>query len=265
MGVRLACLCVAFVALAGWFADPPASKLFKPIGRGPKAPNNVDARGRGMNPQPPSLKPQAIPRQSDERKTPLNSPSLAWVPGMIAVCCGMAIGAVAVALRFPRRMPRAFVDPMESAQSAAIEFIAGETEHCVPDVKLTRSPDGRVSTAVFTFDSPSILSNNADDEMTGMHLKDEEGTISTTDVNAQFIDGRPRLLVARVMLNGFDAWDRFMRWMDRYAKVNGLAFTPAVNLASFASKSSLADFTPYSSFSSMADALTDNGRRAYAY
>jgi photosystem II protein len=152
---------------------------------------------------------------------------------------------------------------MESLQSAAIEFIAGETEECIPDVKLTRSPDGRVSTAVFTFDSPSILSNQADGEMTGMHLKDEEGTISTKDVDAKFINGRPRLLVARVMLNGFDSWDRFMRWMDRYAKANGLAFTPASSLA-FTPASSMAAFTPASSFNSMADALADNGRLAYA-
>jgi photosystem II protein len=163
-------------------------------------------------------------------------------------------------------MPRWVFDegvPPESMQSAAIEFIVGETEPCVPDVKLTRSPDGRVSTAVFTFDSPSILSNHADGEMTGMYLKDEEGTISTKDVNAEFVDGRPRVLVARVMLNGFDAWDRFMRWMDRYAKANGLAFTPARNAITPAS--SLAEFSPLSSFNSLGDALADNGRLAYAY
>jgi photosystem II protein len=181
---------------------------------------------------------------------------------MVAVCCGMAIGAVAVGLRFPRRMPRAF-DAIETLQSAAIEFIAGETEKCIPDVKLTRSPDGRVSTAVFTFDSPAVLSNQFDGDMTGMHLKDEEGVISTNDVNARFINGRPRLLVARVMLNGFEAWDRFMRWMDRYAKANGLAFTPANSLA-FTPASSMAAFTPASSFSSMGDALHENGRIAYA-
>jgi photosystem II protein len=181
----------------------------------------------------------------------------------------MALGAVAIGLRFPRRMPRWVFDegvPPESMQSAAIEFIVGETEPCVPDVKLTRSPDGRVSTAVFTFDSPSILSNHADGEMTGMYLKDEEGTISTKEVNAQFVDGRPRLLVARVMLNGFDAWDRFMRWMDRYAKANGLAFTPvAASSYAMTPASSLANFTPLSSFNSIGDALADHGRHAYAY
>lgn len=117
---------------------------------------------------------------------------------------------------------------------------------------------------MFTFDSPAILSNQADGEMTGMHLKDEEGTVSTQDVNAQFVNGRPRALVARVTLNGFEAWDRFMRWMDRYAQVNGLAFTPANSLA-YTPASSYAAFTPVSSFNSMAEALTENGRLAYAY
>jgi photosystem II protein len=269
MGARFGILCVAFAfaALAGLFAGHP-SKLFKPSSRGP---TGVDARGRGRNLPPPSRGPGAISRHKEERSTPFASPTLAWVPPMVAVCCGMAIGAVAVGLRYPRRVPKAF--PMESLQSAAIEFIVGEAERCIPDVKLTRSPDGRVSTAVFTFDSPDILSDQDDGEMSEMHLKDEEGFISTKDVNAQFVNGRPRLIVARVMLNGFEAWDRFMRWMDRYAQANGLAFTPAraqtpaSSYAAFTPKSSfssMADALRASSYNSMGDALTDGGRHAYA-
>jgi photosystem II protein len=265
MGVRLAAFCgaFAFLALAGSFAETPTPKLFKQPSGGP---TGVGLRALGLDLPPPPFLAWATSSRREEQKTTFLPPALAWVPPMVAICCGMAIGTVAVgyAVGYPRRMPRVF--PLESLQFAAIEFIVGETEHCVPDVKLTRSPDGRVSTAVFTFDSPAILSNQADGEMTGMHLKDEEGTISTKDVNAQFVNGRPRVLVARVVLNGFDAWDRFMRWMDRYAKVNGLAFTPA-KLA-MTPASSLADFSPLSSFNasfnSMADALHDNGRLAYA-
>lgn len=261
MGSRLASLlfvAFGFVLLAGALREQPGARLFKPSSRGP---NGVGARGRGSSLPPPSKGPLALSRRNEESSSPFGAPSVAWVPPMVAVCCGMAIGAVLLGLKYPRRIPRA---PLDSMQAASIEFIAGETERCIPDVKLTRSPDGRVSTAVFTFDSPAILSNQADGEMTGMHLKDEEGTVSTQDVNAQFVNGRPRALVARVTLNGFEAWDRFMRWMDRYAQVNGLAFTPANSLA-YTPASSYAAFTPVSSFNSMAEALTENGRLAYAY
>jgi photosystem II protein len=270
MGARSAilfCVAFAFIALVGSLAEQPTSKLFKPFSGDPTS-DGSRSRGRSL---PPSMKgPGALFRSEEERSSPSGSPILTWVPPTVAVCLGMAIGAVAVAVGL--RYRRAF--RMETLQSAAIEFIAGETERCVPDVKLTRSPDGRVSTALFTFYNPAILNKMADGEMaddnawpTTMHLKDEEGTISTRDVNARFINGRPCQIVARVMLTGFESWDRFMRWMDRYAQANGLAFTPATSMA-YTPKSSTAAFSVASSFSSLADfsfdRTTETGRVVYA-
>ena len=53
---------------------------------------------------------------------------------------------------------------------------------------------------------------------------DDEGTLETTDVKATFINGKPSSIVARFSMRTQFEWDRFMRFMDRYAEENGLGF-----------------------------------------
>lgn len=64
-------------------------------------------------------------------------------------------------------------------------------------------------------------------EVTGMFLSDEEGEISTTDVNARFANGKPQSIEATYVMKSPAEWDRFMRFMDRYAEANGLGFNSA--------------------------------------
>jgi photosystem II protein len=64
-------------------------------------------------------------------------------------------------------------------------------------------------------------------DTTGMYLKDEEGTMKSTDVTATFTNGKPRIVKGVMVMKGDDEWDRFMRWMERYAESNGLGFTKA--------------------------------------
>lgn len=60
-----------------------------------------------------------------------------------------------------------------------------------------------------------------------MFLADEEGEISTTDVNARFANGKPQSIEATYVMKSPAEWDRFMRFMDRYAEANGLGFNSA--------------------------------------
>jgi len=115
------------------------------------------------------------------------------------------------------------------AAAAFIEFIIGVPEPCVPDVQLTRSRDGSTGVATFTFDNPSFLAAASEElgETTGMYLKDSEGTIKSTDVTATFVNGRPRIVKGVHVMRGSDEWDRFMRFMERYAESNGLGFAKA--------------------------------------
>ena len=112
---------------------------------------------------------------------------------------------------------------------AKIQFIKGLDEKVLPDVRLTRSRDGSTGTATFRFKNPNILDKNTakEWEITGMYLIDEEGTLETRDVNARFVNGKPEAIESIYIMKSPEAWDRFMRFMERYGETNGLVFTKA--------------------------------------
>ena len=109
---------------------------------------------------------------------------------------------------------------------ASIQFVKGLAEQVVPDIKLTRARDGSSGTATFRFKNPNVFdaSTANEGEVTGMFLIDDEGELTTTDVNAKFINGKPEAIESMVVLKTAEEWDRFMRFMDRYGEANGLAF-----------------------------------------
>ena len=60
-----------------------------------------------------------------------------------------------------------------------------------------------------------------------MYLVDEEGILETRDVNARFINGKAEAIESIYIMKSPETWDRFMRFMERYGKTNGLVFTKA--------------------------------------
>lgn len=108
---------------------------------------------------------------------------------------------------------------------AEIQFSKGITEDVVPDVRLTRSKDGTNGTATFYFEKPRALGNDRTDDITGMYMIDEEGEISTREVKAKFVNGQPEALEALYVMKSVEEWDRFIRFMERYAEQNGLGFS----------------------------------------
>ncbi|OKH24859.1 photosystem II reaction center protein Psb28 [Hydrococcus rivularis NIES-593] len=110
---------------------------------------------------------------------------------------------------------------------AEIQFARGVTEEVIPEVRLSRARNGQNGMAKFYFDSPNIFSNDTQEEITGMYLIDEEGEIVTREVKGKFINGKPEAVEAVVVMNSPQEWDRFMRFMERYAQEKGLQFTKA--------------------------------------
>ncbi|AFZ28634.1 MULTISPECIES: photosystem II reaction center protein Psb28 [Chroococcaceae] len=108
---------------------------------------------------------------------------------------------------------------------AQIQFFRGVDEEVVPDVRLTRSRDGSNGTATFYFQNPQALSSEATEEITGMYMIDEEGTITTREVKGKFVNGKPEALEVFYLMNSPDEWDRFLRFMQRYAETHGLEFS----------------------------------------
>lgn len=111
---------------------------------------------------------------------------------------------------------------------AKIQFIKGVDEEAIPDVKLSRSQDGANGIAKFYFDKPTVF-DFYQGEITGMYLIDEEGELSTRTIYAKFINGKPQSIEASYVMNNREEWERFIRFMERYAKEKDLSFTKAKN------------------------------------
>ena len=112
---------------------------------------------------------------------------------------------------------------------AKIQFVKGFNEKVSPKVRLTRSLDNTTGTATFKFKDPSILDKYAvkEGEVTGMYLIDEEGVLETRNVTVMHLKGKPRGIRAIYIMKNSEDWNRFMRFMERYGKSHGLAFTKA--------------------------------------
>ncbi|KAL7543004.1 hypothetical protein ACHAXR_012890 [Thalassiosira sp. AJA248-18] len=113
--------------------------------------------------------------------------------------------------------------------SAEIQFVKGLEEKVVPDIKMSRARDGSSGIAKFNFKNPNVFdaSTQSMGEITGMFLVDEEGEMSTSDVNASFTNGKPQSIECQLVMTSPAEWDRFMRFMERYGEANGLGFTKA--------------------------------------
>ncbi|KAH8068925.1 hypothetical protein JL720_12133 [Aureococcus anophagefferens] len=124
----------------------------------------------------------------------------------------LALATAAVAFApSARTSPRAFrlaAAEAGAAPAAGIQFYEGMFEPDVPDVKITRSRDGDNGVATFDFQAPSFFNCERGGRalraaaptagaITAMTMMDEEGELSTPNVNARFVDGDPVGLVVR--------------------------------------------------------------------
>jgi photosystem II protein len=107
---------------------------------------------------------------------------------------------------------------------AEIQFIKGITEESIPDVRMTRSRDGTNGKAIFYFENPKAV-EEGNEQITGMYLIDEEGELNTQEVKGKFVNGQLQAIEAIYPIRSTEEWDRFMRFMERYAQENNLEFS----------------------------------------
>lgn len=108
---------------------------------------------------------------------------------------------------------------------AAIQFFRGINEPVVPDIRLTRSRDGRTGQATFVFEKPQALAPETLGDIGGMWMVDEEGEMVTREVNGKFVNGKPSALEATYTWKTEQDFERFMRFAQRYADANGLGYS----------------------------------------
>ena len=108
---------------------------------------------------------------------------------------------------------------------ASIQFFRGIDEPVVPDIRLTRSRDGRTGQAKFVFEQPQALAPETMGDIGGMWMVDEEGEMVTREVNGKFVNGKPSALEATYTWKSEADFERFMRFAQRYAEANGLGYS----------------------------------------
>ncbi|MEB3199001.1 MAG: photosystem II reaction center protein Psb28 [Synechococcaceae cyanobacterium] len=109
--------------------------------------------------------------------------------------------------------------------AAAIQFFRGVDEPVVPDIRLTRSRDGRTGQALFVFEEPVALAPETLGDITGMYLLDDEGELVTREVKARFVNGKPFALEATYTWKSQADFERFMRFAQSYAESHDLGFS----------------------------------------
>ena len=117
----------------------------------------------------------------------------------------------------------------DASGSAFIQFFRGVNEPVVPDIRLTRSRDGRTGQATFVFEQPQALAPETLGDIGGMWMVDEEGEMVTREVNGKFVNGKPSALEATYTWKTEDDFERFMRFAQRYAEANGLGYSQNQN------------------------------------
>ena len=110
--------------------------------------------------------------------------------------------------------------------TVAIQFFIGINEKVVPQIRLTKSKSGNAGQALFRFDSPEALLSENFKEIQGMYLIDEEGQISTREINIAVSrkNGKYTAIEAIYCWRSENDFNRFMRFANRYANKYGLAY-----------------------------------------
>ena len=110
--------------------------------------------------------------------------------------------------------------------AVAIQFFNGIDERIIPEIRLTKSKDGKAGQALFRFDNPEALLSDDFKEIQGMYLIDEEGQITTREINIAVSrkNGKYTAIEAVYCWRSERDFNRFMRFANRYAKEVGLTY-----------------------------------------
>jgi photosystem II Psb28-2 protein len=113
----------------------------------------------------------------------------------------------------------------------SIQFFAGIDEE-LSNVSLRRSRTSGMRNVLMTFNKLKAIegfNSFTKQSLNSMRLTDEEGEISVTPSSVQFVFGGAegdelQRVECKFEIERDDYWDRFMRFMHRYAEANGMAY-----------------------------------------
>ena len=99
----------------------------------------------------------------------------------------------------------------------AIEFVKGNVEKVLPEIRLFRNLDGKKGKAIYKFDNPTTITTENLDSIQKMYLIDEEGELSTRNIDLSIVDNNIKEVKCIYHWNTEKEFERFMRFAKRYA------------------------------------------------
>ena len=111
-------------------------------------------------------------------------------------------------------------------KAVSIQFFKGVNEKVLPQIRLTKSKNGQAGQAFFRFENPEALLSDNFKEIQGMYLIDEEGEITTREINIAVSrkNGKYTAIEAIYCWRTERDFNRFMRFANRYAKKFSLSY-----------------------------------------
>ena len=119
-----------------------------------------------------------------------------------------------------------------TSQTPSIQFFEGISEE-LSNVSLRRNRNSGARTVLMTFSTLKALekfNSFTKRSLNSMLLSDEEGAISVDPSSVQFLFSGPegdelKRVECQFEVDREDHWERFMRFMNRYAEVNDMAYS----------------------------------------
>jgi photosystem II Psb28-2 protein len=117
-----------------------------------------------------------------------------------------------------------------TSTTPSIQFFAGIDEE-LSNVSLRRNRTGKRIVLMIFEQLKAIegLNSFTKQSLNYMHLTDEEGEINITPSSVQFVFGGAegdelQRVECKFEIEQDECWNRFMRFMHRYAQANGMAY-----------------------------------------
>ena len=110
----------------------------------------------------------------------------------------------------------------EKVPTPSIQFTEGINVNLIPEIRISRSQDGKMGKALFIFKSPQALSEKFISSVERMRMIDKEGELITREVTISSKKNREDNIEAIYSWKKESDFKRFMRFAERYSHFNNL-------------------------------------------
>ena len=101
--------------------------------------------------------------------------------------------------------------------NVSIQFIKGENEKNLPEIRLFRNLDGKKGQVEYKFYKPTTITLKNYKLVQKMYLIDSEGELSTNKIDLFISEGNVKEVKSTYNWNTEKEFERFMRFASRYA------------------------------------------------